>query len=76
MIGALHCVIAACVYSLPNSTITLSRDADIDECTAGTSNCHAYADCSNTLGSFTCTCTSEFEGDGVNTCDCELTPLC
>lgn len=38
---------------------------DIDECYAETDNCHADANCSNTKGSFYCTCHTGYSGDGV-----------
>ena len=41
---------------------------DINECEVGTDNCHADATCENTIGSFTCTCNTGYEGDGV-TCE-------
>ena len=40
--------------------------SDIDECAMGTDNCHMYAECTDTEGSFNCTCNPGFEGDGVN----------
>ena len=44
-------------------------DLDIDECaTDDDNNCHANADCTNTAGSFTCACSSGYEGDGISTC--------
>ncbi len=42
---------------------------DIDECAAGTDNCHEFADCSNTTGSFYCTCKTNYSGNGVSSCD-------
>merc|ERR1712136_468980 len=53
---------------------------DNNECTDGTSNCHADATCTNTKGSFLCTCNTGYTGDGVtcrdiNECDLEPCPL-
>ena len=38
---------------------------DIDECLSGTHNCDANAQCSNTIGSFTCSCVQGYSGNGV-----------
>ena len=38
---------------------------DIDECGTNTDNCHADANCTNTKGSFYCTCHTGYSGDGV-----------
>ena len=38
---------------------------DIDECASGTHNCDANAQCSNTIGSFTCNCVQGYSGNGV-----------
>ena len=38
---------------------------DIDECNTRTHNCHPDANCTNTKGSFHCTCEHGYSGDGV-----------
>ncbi|XP_048250869.1 uncharacterized protein LOC124143207 [Haliotis rufescens] len=40
-------------------------DQDVNECTAGTDNCHADAQCTNTAGSFSCQCQAGDVGDGI-----------
>ena len=39
--------------------------ADIDECETDWNICHAAAQCTNTEGSFTCTCKPGYTGDGT-----------
>ena len=39
---------------------------DIDECELETYPCHSNANCTDTDGSFNCTCREGFEGDGFN----------
>ena len=42
---------------------------DINECGHTTSNvCHENANCSNTEGSYTCTCQAGYQGDGFIIC--------
>ena len=41
---------------------------DVDECQADTDNCDPNAQCTNTVGSFTCACNTGFTGDGI-TCE-------
>ena len=45
-----------------------SKLADIDECTLNLDNCSEQASCSNTPGSYNCTCNEGFSGDG-RTCE-------
>ena len=47
---------------------------DINECTERTHDCHEYASCTDTDGSFTCTCNTGFSGDGKN-CEGQFTFL-
>ena len=49
-----------CWYSI--FTILL----DIDECGIHSDNCDINADCTNTNGSFICSCRSGWHGDGVH----------
>ena len=39
---------------------------DFDECQMETYPCNASSNCTDTIGSFTCTCIDGFEGDGFN----------
>ena len=41
-----------------------SAALDVNECLEGTDDCSDHALCSNTVGSFTCTCNDGYEGDG------------
>ena len=41
-------------------------NTDINECSTG--GCEANADCTNTVGSFSCSCKSGYHGDG-KACD-------
>ena len=42
--------------------------ADIDECSTSMHTCVVQATCTDTEGSFSCTCNTGFTGDGTN-CD-------
>merc|ERR1711939_568696 len=42
---------------------------DVDECADTSHNCHANANCQNTVGSFDCECQSGFTGDGTTCTD-------
>ena len=45
--------------------IFLSIQSDIDECAMDTDSCHMNANCTNTVGSYTCMCWSGYSGDGT-----------
>jgi len=38
---------------------------DINECSKNNGGCHVNADCTNTPGSFSCSCKSGYFGDGL-----------
>ena len=48
------------------SKLPVLLSIDINECELGGDECHMYATCTDTIGSFECFCNSGFEGDGVN----------
>ena len=52
----------------------LSTPSDIDECFTDTDTCHVNATCSNTDGSFTCSCQIGYTGDGM-ICDGQNTRM-
>jgi hypothetical protein len=43
-------------------------DLDINECARGADDCHRYADCTNTEGSYGCACKWGYSGDGMTSC--------
>ena len=48
-------------------TRTYAPSADIDECANDTLNdCSPNANCTNTNGSYTCSCDTGYSGDGFN----------
>ena len=49
--------------------------ADIDECVTKNGGCAAEATCSNTVGSYTCTCSTGYTGDGT-TCAGKFAQTC
>ena len=44
---------------------------DINECVSGSAECHNNATCTNTEGSYECSCDTGFTGDGFN-CTSEI----
>jgi len=43
-----------------------SQSADVNECELETYPCNVHAHCTDTVGSFNCTCREGFDGDGFN----------
>ena len=39
--------------------------ADIDECSSGSHKCDTNAGCTNSHGSYQCTCEQGYQGDGL-----------
>ncbi|XP_066290685.1 fibropellin-1-like [Branchiostoma lanceolatum] len=54
-----HCTSCDSGYESPDC-------GNIDECAMDTDNCHAKASCSDTDGSFTCTCSDGYTGSGLH----------
>ena len=52
-----------------NSTCFFVLASDVNECMEGTDSCHTNADCTDTVGSFQCTCSPGYSGDGVVSCN-------
>ena len=67
-------VSAACCWSHASTCYTFSSHiqfycfelwtADANECTEDTDMCHLHATCCNTIGSYTCSCNTEYTGNG------------
>ena len=51
---------------------TFVSGLDVNECDLETDNCHVNADCTDTIGSFQCTCSIGYSGDGVENCTGEV----
>ena len=60
------------VPDIPCTCFLMLFSADIDECETGSDNCDEKAQCTNTEGSFTCSCDSGYTGDGTE-CSVVLT---
>ena len=52
---------------------TLTFLTDVNECTSGGHNCDTNAQCTNTPGTFTCSCNAGFTGNG-QTCSGKVIP--
>ena len=50
---------------IPGHKILMLLSTDINECERGLDNCSVNADCTNSIGSFSCACVQGYSGDGV-----------
>ena len=70
-----------CYHTPKNSSAPLnflfnfSVTSDIDECSADSSPCDENADCTNSDGSYSCTCKQGFTGNGSTCTGIDLDPL-
>ncbi|XP_077870047.1 uncharacterized protein LOC102805706 isoform X2 [Saccoglossus kowalevskii] len=62
------------VYLLTITKLTCFTSSDINECLEKV--CHVDATCVNTNGSFNCFCNDGFTGDGVISCQCQVSDPC
>ena len=51
-------------YNCVCMQILFVLQSDIDECSTGVDKCDINAYCTNTVGSYKCTCNSGYEGNG------------
>ncbi|PFX13278.1 Fibrillin-1 [Stylophora pistillata] len=59
----------SCMYLCSNLVEEDYDKQDVDECTTNTPDCDVNAECSNTEGSFNCSCKVGFNGDGKKCTD-------
>ena len=60
----LHKYCCKTIVSQPNHK-TIFLLVDVDECALGIHNCQEYANCTNTVGSYFCTCDKGFVAQGT-----------
>jgi hypothetical protein len=72
LIACVWMVFAAAAYSEPSTAFSkIYATGDVDECAAKTHNCDVpRATCTNTAGSFTCTCLHGLIGNGTECYEC------
>ena len=57
------------------STVSSCFYSDIDECMFTDDLCAMNATCTNTEGSYNCSCDTGFGGNGTTCCECVVLPL-
>ena len=55
-------------FSLPMRALSFIKfsSSDINECEMAIDSCDENAECNNTVGSYLCTCTTGYSGDGFS----------
>ena len=53
---------------LTKSALIIFATSDINECELDVDQCATNATCSNTEGSYECSCNTGFTGDGISCC--------
>lgn len=66
----------ACPSGFTNPKGDAVQCVDVDECAASVSPCDAHAACKNSAGSYSCTCTGTYEGDGRTCAPTECDAAC
>ena len=61
-----NCLLILSLTGYRELAIINSFTTDINECEDGTNRCDVNAECTNTDGSYTCSCSSGYTGDGMN----------
>ena len=65
--GRLQYNVSSCVICIAVIQTLFSSCSDINECELSSLNdCDGNADCTDTIGSYTCSCNPGYEGDGFN----------
>ena len=57
-----------CSQIVHRTIFTFYIISDVDECSQSVSVCHQHAECTNTIGSYSCQCKQGFLGDGTQNC--------
>ena len=66
-IATLYCITSSCCASTVLSVFIFIRysHTDINECELNMDDCAVYANCSDTVGSYNCTCIFGYSGPGT-----------